>query len=118
MTNRTVLHFLEDTLKALESIERFVKKMDFKSFEVDEKTIRATERELEIIGESVKKLPNVLTHEYPEIPWKAIAGMRDRLIHHYWDTEVEILWKTIQESVPQLKIIIQKMIKSEKPKNT
>ncbi len=114
MTNRTVLHFLEDTLKALESIERFVKKMDFETFEVDEKTIRATEREFEIIGESVKKLPNALTHEYSEIPWKAIAGMRDRLIHHYWDTEVEILWKTIQESVPQLKKIIQKMIENEK----
>ena len=83
MTNRTVLHFLEDTLKALESIERFVDQMDFETFEVDEKTIRATEREFEIIGESVKKLPNALTHEYPEIPWKAIAGMRDRLIHHY-----------------------------------
>ncbi|MFV1977561.1 MAG: DUF86 domain-containing protein [Candidatus Scalindua sp.] len=45
MTNRTVLHFLEDILKALESIERFVDKMDFETFEVDEKTIRATERE-------------------------------------------------------------------------
>jgi len=114
MTNRTVLHFLEDILKALESIERFVDKMDFETFEVDEKTIRATEREFEIIGESVKKLPNALTHEYPEIPWQAIAGMRDRLIHHYWDTEVEILWKTIQESVPQLKKIIPKMIENEK----
>ena len=45
-----------------------------------EKTVRATEREFEIIGESVKKLPHSLTHEYPEIPWRAIAGMRDRLI--------------------------------------
>ena len=55
----------------------------------------------------------MITQKYSDTPWKAIAGMRDRLIHHYWDTEVEILWKTIQESVPQLKKIIQKIIENE-----
>ncbi|GAH26071.1 unnamed protein product, partial [marine sediment metagenome] len=46
-------------------------------------------------------------------PWRSVAGMRDRLIHHYWETEVDILWKTIKESIPQLKSIIKKMIENE-----
>ena len=113
MSERTVKHFLDDILHAIEDVERFVAQMDFESFAVDEKTVRATEREFEIIGESVKKLPHSLTHEYPEIPWRAIAGMRDRLIHHYWETEKEILWKTVQESIPPLKKVIQELLEKE-----
>ena len=76
MTERTILHYLEDILKALESIQDYVENMEFDSFKVDKKTIRATEREFEIIGESVKKLPDTLTSRYPDTPWRAIAGMR------------------------------------------
>jgi uncharacterized protein with HEPN domain len=112
MSNRTILHLLEDVLKAIESIERFVYQMDFEAFEFDEKTIRAVEREFEIIGEAVKKLPDTFTMKYPDVSWKAIAGMRDRLIHHYWETEVEILWKTIELPMPQLKNVIEDMIKN------
>jgi len=110
MTERTILHFLEDILKALESIEDYVEGMEYESFKEDKKTKRATERELEIVGESVKKLPDSLTGNYPDIPWRAIAGMRDRLIHHYWNTENEIIWKTIHESIPEIKRAITEMI--------
>ncbi|MBT4288781.1 MAG: DUF86 domain-containing protein [Deltaproteobacteria bacterium] len=114
MSKRKYLHFLEDILKAIQSIEQFVNEMDFDSFIGDEKTQRAVERELEIIGEAVKNIPEVVTSEYPLIPWKAVAGMRNRLIHHYWNTEVEILWKTIKKPLPQLKNTIENMIKSIK----
>ena len=116
MIQRTILHVLQDILKASKNIEKFVDQMDFDHFEGDAKTIRAVERELEIIGEAVKRLPDDLVHEYPEIPWRAVAGMRDRLIHHYWDTEVEILWKTVQDSIPLLSTIIEKMIENETAK--
>lgn len=92
MNQRIVSHFLTDILEA---IERFTIEMDFGLFYADQKTIRAVEREFEIIGEAVKKIPKTITNRYPSVPWKAIAGLRDRLIHHYWDTEVEILWKTL-----------------------
>ena len=100
MTERIISHFFEDILEAIEAIERFTREMDFEQFQSDDKTIRAVEREFEIIGEAVKKIPEEITTDYPTTPWKAIAGMRDRLIHHYWDTEVEMLWKTIEESLP------------------
>lgn len=102
MTQRTLTHFFDDILKAIEAIERFVFHMNYDDFAHDEKTIRAVEREFEIIGEAVKKIPDAMTRKYPAVPWRLAAGMRDRLIHHYWETEAEILWKTLQESVPQL----------------
>lgn len=114
MTKRTILHFLDAILAGIESIQEFVAGMKFEEFEKDNKTIRAVEREFEIIGEAVKKIPNSLILEYPEISWKAIAGMRDHLSHHYWSTEVEILWKTIFGPLPQLNIAIKKIIESEK----
>ena len=116
MSQRIIFHFLEDIIEAIEAIERFVIQMDLEQFQNDEKTIRAVEREFEIIGEAVKKLPDTITKNYPTIPWKAIAGIRDRLIHHYWDTEVEILWKTIEESLPPFKISILQII-TENQKN-
>ena len=112
MTPRQNRHYLEDILGAIEATERFVAGMTFEALAEDEKTIRALERELEIIGEAVKKLPDTWTSSYPQISWRAVAGMRDRLIHHYWDTEVEILWQTIRESLPPLKQVIQTLIAS------
>lgn len=111
MTHRTEQHFLEDILKAIESINSFVSNMSFEDFEQDLKTLRAVEREFEIIGEAVKKLPPSITSHYPNVPWRSIAGMRDRLIHHYWATESEILWKTIEEFLPELKNIVLQIIK-------
>ncbi|GAK61306.1 hypothetical protein U27_01206 [Candidatus Vecturithrix granuli] len=91
MTQRAVMHIFDDILKATEAIERFVSHMNYNHFTHDEKTIRAVEREFEIIGEAVKKIPESVTKTYPEVPWRLMAGMRDRLIHHYWETESEIL---------------------------
>ena len=106
MSNRIVSHFLADILAAINAVARFTAHMDFEQFQSDEKTIRAVERELEIIGEAVKKIPSV--------PWRAIAGMRDRLIHHYWDTEAAILWSTVEDSLPELKTEITAIIEKEK----
>ena len=111
MSSRRTAYFLTDILEAAEAIERFTEQMDYLQFQHDEKTIRAVERELEIIGEAVKKIPEQITREHPTIPWKAIAGMRDRLIHHYWATEAEILWRTVEDSLPALKAEIKTIIK-------
>ncbi|WP_417913905.1 DUF86 domain-containing protein [Candidatus Electronema sp. JM] len=62
------------------------------------------------MDEAVKKIPEHIVKAHPAVPWWAIAGMRDRLVHHYWDTEVEILWSTIEESLPELKAEITAII--------
>ena len=114
MKKRIVLHFLDDIFNAINAIERFTQGMTRSEFSLDEKTIRAVEREFEIIGEAVKKVPDSITSQYPHIPWKAIARMRDRLIHHYWKTDVDVLWQTIQESLPSFKTTIAQIIQENK----
>jgi uncharacterized protein with HEPN domain len=110
MTSRSLLDSLQDIFEAIQSIEKFISGIDFAEFERDEKTIYAVSKALEIIGEAVKNIPESLRNNYPEIPWKAVAGMRDKLVHEYWGTDVTVLWKTTQKSLPILKQVAIEMI--------
>jgi uncharacterized protein with HEPN domain len=73
--------FLKDIISAMGSIEEFVRDMSFEKLAGDDKTSSAVIRKFEIIGEATKHVPQWLKEKYPEIPWKRMAGMRDRLIH-------------------------------------
>lgn len=70
---RDFTQFLQDILEAIDSIEGFVKGMEFNEFSGDKKTIYAVMKALEIIGEATKNLPDTLENEYPEVPWKFMA---------------------------------------------
>lgn len=70
----------------------------------------ALERALEILGEAVKRLPNDLRNRYTQVEWRAIAGMRDRLIHGYDSIKHEILWNAVHEQLPTLQATIQQML--------
>ena len=87
--------YVEDILKSIEKIKRCTAGMSFKDFIRDEKTIDAVLRNLEIIGEVAKNVSEEIRQKYPQIPWKEIAGMRDRLIHAYFGVDLEIVWQTI-----------------------
>ncbi|MBI4647320.1 MAG: DUF86 domain-containing protein [Bacteroidia bacterium] len=63
-------------------------------------------RQLEIIGEATKKISDNLKEKHPDIPWKDIAGMRDKLIHDYIDIDLSVVWKTASEDVPFLKNLL------------
>lgn len=84
--------YLKDILTAITSIEEFVKGMDFDEFRKDDKTSSAVIRKFEIIGEATKKIPESLKKKYPEIPWKEMAGMRDKLIHFYFGIDYKLVW--------------------------
>ena len=78
---RTYRDYILDILSSIQEIEEFVEDMDFEDFVKDRKTANAVIRSLEVMGEAAKKIPSEIRDKYPEIPWKYIAGMRDKLIH-------------------------------------
>lgn len=102
--------YLKDILAAIESIEAFIEGMTPEAFEVDDKTASAVMRKLEIIGEAVKQIPEEIRQKHPQIPWKEMAGMRDKLIHFYFGVDHRLVWKTITERLPGVKQEIEKVL--------
>ncbi|MCO6040332.1 HepT-like ribonuclease domain-containing protein [Thermococcus alcaliphilus] len=105
--------YIEDILNSIEKIKRYTVGMAFRDFIRDEKTIDAVLRNLEVIGEAAKNIPKEIQQKYPQIPWKEIAGMRDRLIHAYFGVDLEIVWHTITSDLPKLESELSKIIKRE-----
>ena len=95
--------YLKDIVAAMESIEEFIAGMDLASFQADDKTASAVMRKLEIIGEAVKQVPDEVRQRYPHVPWKEMAGMRDKLIHFYFGVDYSLVWRAITERVPTVK---------------
>jgi uncharacterized protein with HEPN domain len=102
--------YLKDILTAIESIERFVSGMNVAKFQTDDKTTSAVIQKLEIIGEATKQIPDEIRQSHPHVPWKEMAGMRDKLIHFYFGIDYQLVWRTIRERLPQVKLEIQKIL--------
>ncbi len=107
MTKRSLEELLEDILEAIE--ETFTKTVTLEQFSNNKEKILAVRKSIEIIGEAVKFIPQEIRDKNPQVPWKAIAGMRDMLVHEYWGIDINVVWETIQESLPILKIEILKI---------
>jgi len=99
---RVYLDYIRDMLESAEKALKFVSGMGFDEFKSDEKTQFAVVRALEIIGEGAKKIPKDLQGRYPEIPWREIAGTRDKLIHEYIGVNLMVVWRTLHEDLPPL----------------
>ena len=93
-TPRVHLDYSRDIIERMNKIETFTRGIDFDVFVQDDKTYLAVVRALEIIGEAAKHILPALRKRYPHVPWKRMAGMRDKLIHAYFGTDAKVVWKT------------------------
>lgn len=105
--------YLQDIINAIESIDKFVAGMDIERFQADDKTNSAVIRKLEIIGEAAKQVPTQTRESYPHVPWKEMAGMRDRLIHSYFGVDYELVWTTIKNRLPETKAELKQILAAE-----
>ena len=95
--------YLRHILEAIASIEEYTKDLDWDGFRSSKLVQDAVIRNLEIVGEATKKLPDEFRLRYPQIPWKQIAGMRDVLIHDYFGVDVERVWGVVNNRLKGLK---------------
>lgn len=102
--------YLKDIFQAMESIEKFVEGMEFEDFKRDDKTSSAVIRKFEIIGEATKNLPDTIKQKHTTVPWKEMAGMRDKLIHFYFGIKYDLIWRTVKDVIPQVKPLMRKIL--------
>lgn len=102
--------FLADIVEAVDEIEEFTSGMDFTAFLNDRKTRKAVVKNIEIIGEAAKHVPDEIKASYPDIQWRVIAGMRDRLTHGYFGIDYEIVWDVVGNRLIDLRDAIRKIL--------
>ncbi len=94
--------YLEDMLAAAEKIDAYVSGMAREDLKTDSKTLDAVVRNLEVIGEAAKNIPDATRQAHPEIAWRKMVGLRDILIHEYFGVDLEIVWDIVQHKLPEL----------------
>jgi uncharacterized protein with HEPN domain len=99
---RDITDYLRDIIDAAENAVGFVQGMEYEAFARDTRTTYAVVRALEIIGEATKKIPNSVRQRYPAIPWRKMAGMRDKAIHDYPELELKLVFGTVTNDLPSL----------------
>ncbi|MCM8817112.1 MAG: DUF86 domain-containing protein [Candidatus Omnitrophica bacterium] len=114
MSKRMDKEFLLDIQEAIRRIELYTSGLKYEDFLQRIETQDAVLRNLEIIGEAVKNISPNLKKKYQDIQWKDIAGMRDKIIHFYFGVNLDIVWKIIEDKLPQLKKQVKEILKGMK----
>ncbi len=114
MSKRRDDDYLQDIREAIQRIVAYTEGITLAQFLQDIKTQDAVVRNLEVIGEATKHLSSHLRNTYPNIPWKALAGVRDKMIHHYFGITYEIVWTIAKQELPLLLPQIEDLLEKER----
>lgn len=111
--SRSIRLYLADILASCGKVKRYTQGMNFEDLQADERTYDAVIRNLQIIGEAVKNIPQEIRAKYPEIEWRKIAGLRDILAHAYFSLEAETIWDIVENKITPLLEVVQRIIEAE-----
>ncbi len=100
MSERKPSGIIEDILKCIEHIQSYTGKLSFETFSSHFMTVEACLYNIQVIGEAVSQLPEDVKENNPQIPWSLIKGMRNRLIHEYFGTDLQLVWNVIKNELP------------------
>lgn len=112
---RDPLLLLQDISEAADRIARYVEGLDKDSFKRSEISVDAVVRCITVIGEAVKQVPSDIHQGRPEIPWRRIASMRDRVVHDYFGVDLELVWEVATVHLPPFAASVRAMIEQLEP---
>lgn len=113
MSKRSEKAYLLDIQEAIKRTLSYISGLDYSSFARDYKTQDAVIRNLEIIGEATKSLSTDTRLRYSDVPWKSMAGIRDKLIHDYFGVNIDIIWYVCVDELPKVAVSIEKILQSD-----
>ncbi|MFQ5629926.1 MAG: DUF86 domain-containing protein [bacterium] len=109
---------MDDILEAIDKIEEYIADMPFELFIVENKTKDAVVRNLEIIGEASKNIPEDIKKKYPDVEWRKIIGLRNIVVHDYFGVDYEIIWEIITNELTPFKKKLTNIKLDERTKKT
>jgi uncharacterized protein with HEPN domain len=117
MTRRSSELYLSEMLASMNKIERYIEGVTYDEFITQDQLVDAVERNIEKIGEAAAAIPDTIRKQHPEIPWKTMVGLRNKVIHHYFAINYGILYQIAVKNIPKTKPMVENIIKkfSTKP---
>jgi len=110
MSKRSLVFFIKDMLEAITKIERYVCGLTYENFAENDMVLDAVVRNLEVIGEAARHLPQELRERYNDIDWRRVVGFRNIVVHEYFDVDPQIVWVIATQHLTELKGVLEKML--------
>lgn len=107
---RAYADYLRDMLDAADKAERFLADVTEEQFRANDEKVFAVVRALEIVGEAARAIPEEVRARYPSVPWREVAGMRDKLVHAYFVVDIKRVWETVKRDLPALRETVSRML--------